>query len=85
MIITTLFYNISIPNPQHPPTLSPLETVSFSKSVTTVILSHSDHLQSDPAWLLCLLLFIPPAPPFPPINLPSSLSCPEFTSVVCDH
>ena len=37
MIITIQFYRISIPQPQRippPPTLSPLETISFSKSVS---------------------------------------------------
>ena len=37
MIITIQFYRISIPQPRHisPPTeLSPLETISFSKSVS---------------------------------------------------
>ena len=37
MIITIQFYRISILQPQHippPPKLSPLETISFSKSVS---------------------------------------------------
>ena len=37
MIITIQFYRFSIPQPQHippPPKLSPLETISFSKSVS---------------------------------------------------
>ena len=42
MIITTQFYRISIPNPQHrppSPNLSHLETISFSKSVSQYLLS----------------------------------------------
>ena len=46
MIITTQFYRISIPQPQHippPPKLSPLKTVSFSKSVSQYMFCKEIH------------------------------------------
>ena len=46
IIITTQFYRISIPNPQrnpHPPNLSPLETISFSKSVSRYLFCKEVH------------------------------------------
>ena len=44
MIITIEFYRISIPQPQcvpPPPKLSPLETISFSKSVSQYLFRSS--------------------------------------------
>ena len=44
--ITTQYYRISIPQPQHippPPELSPLETISFSKSVSQYLFCKEVH------------------------------------------
>ena len=46
MIITTQFYRISIPHPQRippPPHLSPLETISFSKSESEYLFCREVH------------------------------------------
>ena len=46
MIITIQFYRISIPQPQRispPPKLSPLETISFSKSVRQYLFCKEVH------------------------------------------
>ena len=46
MITTIQFYRISIPHPQRirpPPKLSPLETVSFSKSVSQYLFCKEVH------------------------------------------
>ena len=48
MIITIQFYRISIPQPQRiplPPKLSPLETVSFSKSVSQYLFCEEVHTE----------------------------------------
>ena len=51
MMITTQFYSISIPNPQtvpRLPSLSPLEIISFSNSVSQYLLCKEVHCISPP-------------------------------------
>ena len=61
MIITTQFYSISIPKPQPilpTPNLSPLETVSFSKSVSQYLFCKEVHCAGTPFFPFSVFLFL---------------------------